>query len=424
MTLTRVRLLQLLGLMIALVGLFGFWLTKDVKKVELATEQKELINLPPNTFNASFVIAGRDYDHTQEASPCKWQDGVCYRDRVGEFVYSKRTDTILYVQIVGNKVTMMNLPRDLYLPNWDTKINSMYYYQNAEGLKRTVEEIVGVPIDYYAIINLDIFKAFVDELGGVEVNIPYRMYHRDAAAGLLIDFQPGPTKLDGEDAAGFVRFRDTPRGDIDRIDNLKTLAAAMLKRLRELNVVAATKIPGLVDAFFRNVETNATPALIKELIPYISRIQLQAATIPTYTTQERPNDLFYDVEDVETFMAQTFGGQARDFVLAPKVNLLITNRTDVESLAERYRQRLIAMGLPSDSIFARDDTLDPTPTRLLTTTAQWQNADYFTSLFQISKSQVDHIDPVEDKAIDLELILGKDAAANALVMKPVILSQR
>jgi polyisoprenyl-teichoic acid--peptidoglycan teichoic acid transferase len=408
-TLPRVRLLQLLGLLLALMGLIGFWLNRDVERVELSTEQRELINLPPNTFNASFVIAGRDYDHTQEASPCVWREGVCYRDRIGEFVYSKRTDTILYVQIVGDKVTMINLPRDVYLPNWETKINAMYFYQGAEGLKRTVEEIVGVPVDYYAIINLDIFKDFVDELGGVEVNIPYRMYHRDAAAGFEINLDPGPRLLNGEDASGFIRYRDTPRGDIDRIDNLKTLAAAMLKRLRELNVAAATKIPGLVDAFFSNVETNATPALIKQLIPYISRIQLQAATIPTYILEARPNDLFYDVEDVESFMAQTFGGEARDFVLPPDVTLLITNRSEIDGLADHYRQRLIDMGLDTEAIFAQESSVDPAPTRLLTSIEHWQDADYFTSLFQISKSQVDHID-FEGEVMDLELVLGKDAA--------------
>jgi LCP family protein required for cell wall assembly len=408
-------------LLLALIGLLGFWLNRDVERTELSAEQRELINLPPNTFNASFVIAGRDYDHTQEASPCVWREGVCYRERIGKFVYSKRTDTILYVQIVGDKVTMINLPRDVYLPNWETKINAMYFYQGAEGLKRTVEEIVGVPIDYYAIINLDIFKELVDELGGVEVNIPYRMYHRDAAAGLLIDFQPGPAILNGEDAAGFVRYRDTPRGDIDRIDNLKTLAAAMLKKLRDLNVAAATKIPGLVDAFFVNVETNATPALIKQLIPYISRIQLQAATIPTYTLEARPNDLFYDVEDVEMFMAQTFGGEARDFILPPNVKLLVTNRSEVEGLAEQYRQRLIAMGLDAESIVAQESSVDPAPTRLLTTIKHWRDSDYFTSLFQISKSQVDHIS-FEGEVMDLELVLGIDAAR--FQATPITLSQR
>ena len=421
-TLTRVRLLQFLGLLLALIGLIGFWMTRDVERIELSSEQKQLINLPPNTFNASFVIAGRDYDHTQEASPCEWRDGVCYRDRVGTFVYAKRTDTILYVQIVGNKVTMMNIPRDIYLPElgMQIKINALYYYQGAEGLRQKVEEIVGVPIDYYAIINLDIFKDFVDALGGVEINIPYRMYHRDAAADLLIDFQPGPTVLDGQGASEFVRFRDTPRGDLDRIDNLKTLAASMLQRLRDLNVVAATKIPGMVDALFKNVETNATPALIKQLIPYIAKLELQPATLPYYTLEERPNDLFYDVEDVEVFMAQTFGGEAREFILAPDVTLLITNRSGTEGLADSYRQRLIAMGLEAEAIFAQEASVDPAPTRLLTKTAHWQDADYFTSLFQIGKSQVDHID--FEEAVDLELVLGQDAA-RLLSLNSITVSQ-
>lgn len=422
--LTQVRLLQLLGLCLALVGLIGFWLNRDVQRVELSTEQKELINLSPNTFHASFVIAGRDYDHIQEASPCQWRAGVCYRERTGKFVYAKRTDTILYVQIIGNKVTMINLPRDLYLPQWETKINAMYFYQGAEGLKRTVEEIVGVPIDYYAIINIDIFKDLVDALGGVEVTIPQYgnlngMHYRDAAAGLEINFDPGPRLLDGEDAAKFVRFRSTPRGDLDRIDNLKTLAISMLKRLRELHVAAAVKMPALVDALFKNLETNATPALLKELLPYITKLELQPATLPYYTLEGRPNDLLVDVEDVARFMAQTFGGVSKEFVLMPEIRLLITNRSDIEGLAESYRERLVAMGFPEASILTQDDVLDLSPTRLLTTFRHWQDADYFMSLFQVGKVQVDHL---STGGIDLELILGRDAIAPTMTSS--MLSQR
>jgi LCP family protein required for cell wall assembly len=429
MTLTRVRLLQFLGLIIAFIGLIGFWMTKDVARTELATAQKELINLKPNTFSASFLVAGRDYDYVQAASPCVWKAGVCYRDRVGKARYGNRTDTMLYVQIIGDKVTMISFPRDIYLPHWVAKLNEMYFYKGPEGLKKEIEAITGLPIDYYAIVNIDIFKALVDALGGVEVTIPQYgdlngMHYHDAAAGLDIDFDPGPRHLSGEDAAKFVRFRNTPRGDYDRIDNVKSLASAILKRVKELNVGTAFKAPELIDALFKNLETNATPVVIRQLLPYVSRLQLQPATLPTYMV-EGTNNLAYDPAEVESFMAQTFGGQAREFVLLPKLNLLITNRSEVKGLAEVYRQRLIAMGLSQDTVFAREATLDPTPTRLLTTTQHWQNADYFTSLFQISKSQVDHIDLIEGEAMDLELVLGKDAATNTLTIQPLILqSQR
>jgi LCP family protein required for cell wall assembly len=415
----RARLLQLLGIVVALSGLVGFWLTRDVARAVYTEETLSVINAEESDFKASFVVAGRDYDHIQEASPCRWQDGVCYRDRVGKFVYAKRTDTILYVQIVNDKVTMISLPRDIYLPNWDTKINSMYFYQGAEGLKRTVEEIVGVPIDYYAIINIDIFQDVVNELGGVEVNIPYDMYYRDAAAGLEINFKEGPTTLNGEDAAKFVRYRHTGRGDYDRIDNLKSLAYAMLTKLKVLNVSAAPKLPGLVDSVFENLETNASPALIRQLLPRISRLQLQPATLRTYH-EEGTNNERYDPEVVATDLATIFGGEVKKFIAPPNATLLITNRSGKEGLEDRYKDRLVEMGIPEENVVTRAGTLDATPTRMLALTNSWQDADYYTLLFQIGKQQKDNFDEVGGKEVMLELVLGTDAASNAIALEAVV----
>ena len=37
---------------------------------------------------------------------------------------------------------------------------------------KTVEELLGVPIDYYAQIDFDAFISFIDQIGGVKVNVP------------------------------------------------------------------------------------------------------------------------------------------------------------------------------------------------------------------------------------------------------------
>jgi polyisoprenyl-teichoic acid--peptidoglycan teichoic acid transferase len=420
----RARLLQLLGIIVALSGLVGFWLTRDVARAVYTEETLSVINAEEKDFKASFVVAGRDYDYTQAASPCKWKDGVCYRDRVGVARYGNRTDTIIYVQIVNDKVKMISFPRDIYLPQWQAKINDMYFYQGAEGLERTVEEITGLPIDYYAVINIDIFKELVEALGGVEVNVPYDMYYPDAAAGLLIDLKEGPQTLNGEDAAGFVRFRHTQRGDYDRIDNVKALAYAMLAKLKAMNVTAAPKIPGLIDAVFKNLETNATPVLVRELLPRLSHLQLQAATLPTEHVEGTNNET-YDPDTVQAFLATTFGGEVKKFIAPPNATLLITNRSGKEGLEDRYKDRLIEMGIPEDKVVTRAGTLDATPTRMLALTNAWQDADYYTLLFQIGKQQKDNFDEVEGKQVMLELVLGTDAANNAVALEPVLVqSQR
>jgi polyisoprenyl-teichoic acid--peptidoglycan teichoic acid transferase len=415
------RLLQLLGIIVALAGLTGFWMTRDVERAVYTEETLSVINADEDDFKASFVIAGRDYDYTEAAGPCvKWQDGFCLeRTRQGVARYGNRTDTMIYAQVVNDKVTMVSIPRDIYLPQWQAKINDMYYYQGPEGLEQSIEEITGLPIDYYVIINIDIFKDLVNALGGVEINVPYDMYYNDAAAGLAINLKEGPQTLDGEQAAGFVRFRNTARGDYDRIDNIKALAFALLGKLKAMNVSAASKVPELIDVVYKNIDTNARIAIIRQMLPLLSNnIQLQTAILPTYHV-EGTNRESYDPEQVASSLAKVFGGEVKTFVAPPDTTLLITNLSGKDGLEERYKSRLVGMGVKGENILTREGAEDATPTRMLALAASWEDADYYTVLFDIGKQQKDSLPSIDDQEVVLELVLGTDAAQNAIALDPI-----
>ena len=67
------------------------------------------------------------------------------------------------------------------------------------------------------------------------------------------------------------------------------------------------------------------------------------------------------------------------------------------------------MGISEDLILTTNEATDPTPSRLLATTKHWQEAEYFSSLLQIGKQQLDHLDRYKKQQIDVELVLGEDA---------------
>ncbi len=416
-TLIRARVLQFAGIVIALLGLVGYWFSRDVAKAELTTEQRTLLNLEDNEFHASFLVAGLDIGYDRS----KIQ--VTYAPVTGEAQYTytgKRyadgvlTDTILYVNIQNSDVTMIAIPRDIYLPEWQTKINSMHHYKGAEGLKQSVENILGLPIDYYAIINTEIFANMVDALDGVNVYVPKLMQYRDVAGGLDIYFEEGMQHLNGEDATKFIRYRSTSRGDIDRLDNVKRLANALLARVKELNVRAVTKFPAMIDSFFTDVETNATPALVKELLPRISSLQITAGTLPIHLIEES-NDLTFYPNEVNQFLAETFGGEAKTFATAPELKLLISNRSGTQGLEELYLQELVSLGLEKTNIITREAPQEGLPTYLLSNQTSWEDADYFKSLFQLSKQQIDRLPVIDGQNTDIELVLGADAANSMLV---------
>lgn len=413
-TAENARLLQFLGLLLAIGGLTGFWWPRDAERATLTAEQQALVNPAGEDFHVSFVVAGRDYDIATYASPCELVEERCVgRERAGDFQLGQRTDTILYVNIAGDEISMIAIPRDLWLPQWQTRINGMYHYQQAEGLKRSVEEIVGVPIDYFAVVSIDIFEDMVDAVGGVDINIPYDMYYRDYAADLLIDFDEGPAHLSGEDAAKFVRYRNTRRGDIDRIDNVKRLAYALLNRVKELNLRAIGTVPALVDTFLNDVETNASPGLVRSLLPRLSDLRIaRTATLPTDEVQLENGNwvLAYRPEVVERFLASTFGGTARSFAQPPEAKLLITNRSGEEGLEEWYRQRLITLGVAEEQVITRSASFEPGPSLIRVTTNHWRDADFYSALLRTGKQQIERLPVVDRQQADLEFVLGQDAA--------------
>src|SRR5690606_24019065 len=186
--------------------------------------------------------------------------------------------------------------------------------------------------------------------GGVTVDVPYRMYYRDTAGGMLIDFQPGPQHMDGVAASKFIRYRNTLRGDIDRIDNVKRLAYAMLQRLKEMNVRAVTLVPSLLDTYLSDVETNASPALVRQLATRLPNLRLvTTATLPVEegTTASGAQVVFSDPVTVNEFMAQTFDGVARDFSEPPEVGLLVTDRSGIAGLGQVYVDAIVAQGVPA-----------------------------------------------------------------------------
>jgi LCP family protein required for cell wall assembly len=405
------RGLQVLGVMVVLAGIGGYWLARDVDRTPLSDSQRALLGLTAGEEHISFVVAGRDRLYLPDLStPIYNRQGVIvgwnYQGPRG--LDGVNTDTILYVSLRGSELTLIAIPRDLYLESLGARINVVHYRHGAEGLKDAVSSLLGLPVDYYLIVNLDVFKNIVDALGGVEVNVPYRMQYVDVAGGLNINLQPGPQRLDGAQAADFVRFRGTLRGDYDRIDRIKTLAFAMLAQLRSLGVRAFSVVPEIVDRLIDDIETNASPALVLELLPRLTRLQLQAATLPTVEYEEVTR-LYVDPREVELFLAGTFGGEARSWQTAPDALLQIVDRSGETGIGELYRERLIAMGIPASRLLLNSGSRDPGGSRLVAVAEHWQDADYYVSLFGIGKQQIDRLPLAGGREVGIQLILGSDA---------------
>jgi LCP family protein required for cell wall assembly len=144
-----------------------------------------------------------------------------------------RTDTMLLVHVPAfgsrNPTTMVSIPRDSYVPipgYGRDKINAAFATGGPRLLVQTVEQATGLRLDHYAEVGFSGFADLVDALGGVTI-CPTASIN-DPLAG--IDLPAGCQNLDGADALGYVRSRDTPRADLDRMVNQRQFMSAVLHR--------------------------------------------------------------------------------------------------------------------------------------------------------------------------------------------------
>lgn len=183
--------------------------------------------------------------------------GADERPKLGD---KGRSDTMIlfFVNQRTKKAAFLSIPRDLRvrIPGHGTnKINAAFSFGGVELVRETIEQEIGVDIDAYAQANLDSFVKIVDQLGGVEIDVPdvegrgRGMNYDDNADDLHIHLRPGVQTLDGEDAMGFVRYR---KGDSDfkrserQQQFLKAMAEQKLKLRNALDL--AKVVPSALEA--------------------------------------------------------------------------------------------------------------------------------------------------------------------------------
>jgi LCP family protein required for cell wall assembly len=177
--------------------------------------------------------------------------------RPDQEVNSQRADSLHIVAVnpAAGKATIVGIPRDSYvtIPDHGTnKINTTLAMGGPELVVRTVEELTGITMDYWAITGFDGFRAMVEQVGGLVVNVPFAM--DDASANAY--FEPGVQRLSGEDSLAFARNRhDLPAGDFGRSENQGVLLVSALAQLRREFVQNPSRVLDWIGAFERNAQT-------------------------------------------------------------------------------------------------------------------------------------------------------------------------
>jgi len=163
------------------------------------------------------------------------------------------TDTIMLASydMKNQRVDVISVPRDTYyyrdgyLSPAAHKINAIYASDGVIGTAKAVSDVLlGIPINYYAVIEYEGVSKVVDSMGGVPMNIPFRMVYSDPydTPPLYIDIPEGEQVLDGATAVKYLRFRHGyAQGDIGRVGAQQEFVKAAFKQAIGKDIVKVIK---------------------------------------------------------------------------------------------------------------------------------------------------------------------------------------
>ncbi len=149
-----------------------------------------------------------------------------------------RSDTmiIINVDMHGKSINAISIPRDskVYLADDHgvQKINAAYALGGIDLTKKTIEETFGIKIHNYVIVNAEGVRKLIDAIGGVPIHIDQNMKYDDYSAKLHINFKKGDYVLDGAQAEEYLRFRKDFLGDIGRVHRQQKFIKALIEKVK------------------------------------------------------------------------------------------------------------------------------------------------------------------------------------------------
>lgn len=207
------------------------------------------------------------------------------------------TDTIIVASYnpKTQEASMMSIPRDTYVGqrNRNTatanylasyKINTVF--RNGTNIPEAIDRIndlTGLELENYIIIDTKVLVKLVDAIGGVTFNVPIDMDYEDSSQDLYIHLKAGEQLIDGEKAEQLLRFRHNDDGstypaeygmeDYGRMRTQREFIIATLKQtLKPQNIF---KIKQIIDVASENVETNMDFSTLKSYVPYAVNFDTQ-----------------------------------------------------------------------------------------------------------------------------------------------------
>ena len=333
------------------------------------------------------------------------------------------TDTIMVASYnpKTQQASLLSIPRDTFVGKnkkkavASDKINSLYHGKNVDKLLNAVNEVTGLDIENYVIIDTEALVKMVDELGGIYFEVPMNMNYDDPTQELYIHLEEGYQYLDGAKSEQLLRFRKNNDGtgyskeygadDYGRMRTQREFITAFVKQ--SLTAKNVFKIGDIIDILNQYVTTNLDFSIIKDYIPYIVSFDtnnIQTATLPGIS--EKHNGVWiyiHDEEEAEKLIDEMFGNKEMENIETNNVVIEVLNGSGDETKLYDAMKILRQAGYTITN-YGTTTTTKLTTIIEKTQTAQEHNNDLINILGAGIASEIF----IESPEVDCTIILGQD----------------
>ena len=200
---------------------------------------------------------------------------------------ASRSDVTMLARIdpEAGVVDLISVPRDTMIDiegHGTQKINAAYAFGGPSEAVKTLSTFAGVPITHYVEVHFEELKDVVNELGGIQVNVPESFYSDTSG----ISLEAGEQTLDGDQALAFARERHATRaGDFSRAQAQRMIIEAIVEKVLSKSI---TEIPGTVESLARCVTTDySVTDLVSLALTFKDKgLTMYSAACPSYTLNQ------------------------------------------------------------------------------------------------------------------------------------------
>jgi polyisoprenyl-teichoic acid--peptidoglycan teichoic acid transferase len=352
---------------------------------------------------------------------------------------------LMTVDPLSKTAGMLSIPRDLWVNIPDHgyyKINQAYWFGDAEHLQgggaalavQTVEDFLGVPINYYAQIDFNAFVKFVDDIKGVKINIKEPITLKAIGSDVKVELKPGNVTLPGDLALAYARNRKDTYGDqandFARSSRQRDVIMAIRDRILEFNMAPnlIANAPKIYKDLSSGIHTNLTLEQTIQLAMLVLKIpkeNIRQGIIapPDMVSPCDPpvcsTSLLKPIMDkIRILRDQIFttggplspaavaGGDPTELMKSEAARISVRNGTLTPGLASRTGDYYKSQGMDVIDEITTDQT---TTSMLIDYTGKPYTLAYLAKVMNIPSSRIyNRYDP--NSQIDVAVVLGNDWA--------------